>query len=236
MPGSYKAVNGSSPCLPCAPGTFSAEAGKISACSSLCAKGTYSEAGASQCSLCPHGSSSQREGSLLHNCTCKTGYAPKLVEAAQWVSSVVGFSSQNDGFLSSSAAVIGPPDADPSSSGLSTSSWMANSSAGVPKTVEWLEVNITHPVAVAEIQIFERNAPGACTRIMLMDASGKLVTAWEGRAFQQAGSRIFAPPIMTTANKTATLRLEFNMSNFTSMYQVRYSKYVICFDESQLVF
>lgn len=221
MPGFYKDVNGSSTCEPCVAGTFSGEAGRKVPCTDLCLENTYSNDGASQCTSCPDGSYSQDKGGLLYNCTCKAGYSPKLIEASQWISTVVDFSSQ----ISNATAVIGPPDDDLSSSDLSASVLMAmvSSSAPDPTEVKWLELNITFPVVVAEVQIFERNAPGACTRIMLMDASGEWVTVWRGRAFQQAGSRVFAPPISTMTNKTSSLRLEFNVSNFTNMYQVRWS-------------
>jgi hypothetical protein len=193
-PGTYKKVNGSAPC-------------------SLCEDGKFSHGNVSSCTKCPVNSHSP-EGSILINCLCNAGYAPKLIEATQWVSSVDRFSpgfkcsSRSSGIFPTSACLVGPDGADCSSTTLEpflSSACLLEPESANPN--QFLELSIKDAIFVGRIDIFETNASGACREIKLYNA-GNWVTVWKGHPREISGARVFSPPIQWLSSKTNSIRLE----------------------------
>ena len=178
-PGLYKDVSGSSECLSCDTGSYSADSARITACTDLCPPGSYSMHAATGCSTCPFASNSP-EGSGILNCSCNAGYAPKLPLASQWVSSVMASSESvaADDAINRfpASAVIGPPDRYPFY-GASHRGW---SPSNMSSSHEWLELTFADAVFVASVEIFETSAPGACTKVLLLDELDQWITVWSG--------------------------------------------------------
>jgi len=222
MPGSYKDVNGTSPCQDCAAGTFAHQ--QAQTVCGQCAPGFYSFSGASSCTSCPVNSNSSKWGSNISDCACDSEYEPEVEEAAQWITAVTGFSSE---FGKSSSQILGPPDVYPNTL-QSDFAWMPAPTAAREEVGDlpadphhWLQLVIRHPVYVSRVEIFETNAPGACVKIQLLNIAGEWATVWEGRAnVNRTEARIFAPPLAPLANKTQAIRLEFNTTGWTDVYQV----------------
>jgi hypothetical protein len=137
---------------------------------------------------------------------------------------VTGFSSE---FGKSSSQILGPPDVYPNTM-QSDFAWMPAPTAAREEDGDlpadphhWLQLVIRHPVYVSRVEIFETNAPGACVKIQLLNIVGEWATVWEGRAnVNRTEARIFAPPLAPLANKTQAIRLEFNTTGWTDVYQV----------------
>jgi outer membrane protein OmpA-like peptidoglycan-associated protein len=108
----------------------------------------------------------------LLNCSTLLLLAPVLhAQSVQWASEVISFTSEYSGYASSAQQILGRPNALPAG-GDSPMAWAVGKEddEGHESTDEaTITVGFAKPTAIRQVAIGESNAPGAITRVALID-------------------------------------------------------------------
>jgi hypothetical protein len=113
--------------------------------------------------------------------------------------------------LWSAADILGAPD-DPT--GGAGKSWCP---AGA-STADWVEVTFDKPVAAATIDLYETYSVGCVTEVIVIDASGKRTTIWQGTdpTLPTARTGLFRVPVPATVKSVQRVKIHVDSTGIGS--------------------
>ena len=137
----------------------------------------------------------------------------------QWASKVLRYSSQYESKAYSAQQVLGKPNALPTG-GRSPVAWAPARAGG--RVPEYLWVEFSSPMQVAQIAIGESLNPGSISKIVLYDDRKRQHVVFERKEVPVSYSppRMFRHMIELTDYKVGSVKVYFNLQNYPERVQV----------------